>query len=168
MRALSGLFVILLCSLAFGDSGRDARAVKAVYLLPMGNGLDQYLADRLTREGLYTVVTDPEKADAIFTDRIGQSFEQALKELYQPPPADETEENKFGAPAAKAHGASWKGGRGTVFLVDRASRTVIWSTFAPVSGTQPADVERRARHVADALGKYLKHLAKQSAAPVSS
>jgi hypothetical protein len=166
MRSVSGLFVILLCSIAFGESGRDPREVKSVYLLPMGNGLDQYLADRLTREGLYTVVTDPEKADAIFTDRIGQSFEQAMKELYQPP-ADEAEENKFGAPTEKAHGGSWKA-RGTVFLVDRASRTVMWSTFVPVSGTQPADVEKRARHIADALGKYLKHLARQSTAPASS
>jgi hypothetical protein len=166
MRFVSGLFVILLSSLTFGESGPDPREVKAVYLLPMGNGLDQYLADRLTREGLYTVVTDPAKADAIFTDRVGQSFEQAMKELYQPP-AEETERDKFGASAEPVHGASFKA-RGTVFLVDRASRKVMWSTFVPVSGTQPADVEKRARHIADALGKYLKHLAKQSGAPASS
>src|SRR5215831_4514427 len=102
MRSVSGLFVILLCSLAFGETGPDPRQAKTVYLLPMGNGLDQYLADRLTREGLYTVVTDPTKADAIFTDRIGQSFEQAMKELYQPPPED-SEADKFGTHAEPSH-----------------------------------------------------------------
>jgi len=165
MRAVIGLGVILLCSLAFGDSARDLRTVKTVYLLPMGNGLDQYLADRIAREGIYTVVTDPERADAIFTDRIGESFEQALKELYNPP-AEETEQDKFGAPHERVHGASWRG-RGTVFLVDRESRAVMWSTFVPISGSQPVDVEKRARHIADALSKHLKHLSKQSTAPAS-
>ena len=111
------------------------------------------------------MVTDPERADAIFTDRIGEGFEQALKELYSPP-ADEAEQAKFDAPAPRSHGASWRG-RGTVFLVDRASRAVMWSTFVPVSGSQPADVEKRARHIVDALAKHLKHLSKQSTVPTS-
>jgi hypothetical protein len=159
MRAVSGFGLILLCSLAFGESPRDIRAVKTVYLMPMGNGLDQYLADRIAREGFYTVVTDPERADAIFTDRIGESFERAMKDLYQPP--KETEEgDKFGSTPGRAHGGLSRA-RGTVFLVDRASRAVMWSTFVPVSGSQPTDVEKRARHIAEALAKQRKNLAKQ-------
>src|SRR5215472_673605 len=100
MRSVSGLFVILLCSLAFGDSGRDLRRIKTIYMLPMSNALDQYLAERITHAGLYTVVTDPKRADAIFTDRIGTGFENALKDLYAQP--KDTEQDKFGSPPERA------------------------------------------------------------------
>ena len=35
-----------------------------MYLLPMPNGLDQYLANRLTKVAFFQVVTDPKTADA--------------------------------------------------------------------------------------------------------
>ena len=44
-------------------------AVQKVYLLPMVGGLDQYLADQITREGLFTVVVDPKQADAVWSER---------------------------------------------------------------------------------------------------
>ena len=166
MRLVIASAVMSLFSLAYGDSAPDLRTVKTVYLLPMGNGLDQYLADRIAREGLYTVVTDPERADAILTDRIGTGFENALKELYKPPAEDDAEENKFGSRPPRAGGGSYRA-KGTVFLVDRATRTVLWSTFVPDSGSRPSDVESRARHIADALAKRLKHLAKESESPAS-
>ena len=60
--------LLLLASVA-GAAGLDD--IKTVYLLPMTNGFDQYLAIRLTTGVVLQVVTDPEKADAILTDRIG-------------------------------------------------------------------------------------------------
>ena len=57
-------------------SAGDFRSVKTVYLLPMANGLDQYLASRLTSESVFQVVTDPKKADAVLTDHVGEGFEQ--------------------------------------------------------------------------------------------
>src|SRR5580692_790403 len=60
----------------------DVSGVKTVYLMPMSGGLDQYLATRLTNVGVIQVVTDPQKADAIFTDRIGAGFEQSLQNMY--------------------------------------------------------------------------------------
>ena len=57
--------------------------VKTVYLLPMAGGLDQYLALQLTSGGVLQVVTDPKKADAIFTDGIGARLEDSLSELYR-------------------------------------------------------------------------------------
>src|SRR5579872_5406458 len=59
--------------------------VQAVYILPMGGAMDQYLANRITRDGLFEVVTDPQKADAIITDHLGEPFQQKLDELYPPP-----------------------------------------------------------------------------------
>jgi hypothetical protein len=68
--------------------------VHKVYLLPMTNAMEQYLANRLTGLGVFQVVTDPKKADAIFTDGIGAAFESRLAELFPHKPvkraSDET------------------------------------------------------------------------------
>ena len=60
--------------------------VHKVYLLPMTNGMEQYLANRLTGLGVFQVVTDPKKADAIFTDRIGEAFEAKQTEWFPEKP----------------------------------------------------------------------------------
>ena len=39
--------------------------------MPMGRGLDQFIANRLTRMHVLQVVTDPAKADTIITDQRG-------------------------------------------------------------------------------------------------
>lgn len=64
-----------------GNSAAVAQ-IKTVYLLPMSRGMDQYLANRLTRGGVVQVVTDPKKADALLTDHLGAAFEASVKELY--------------------------------------------------------------------------------------
>ena len=53
----------------------------------MARGLDQYLANRLISEHVLDVVTDPKLADAVFTDRIGDSFEAQWSDLVHPPKA---------------------------------------------------------------------------------
>src|SRR5438270_5471276 len=139
--------------------------VHNLYLLPMGNSLDQYLANRLTATGSFQVVADPQKADAIFTDRIGESLEQRLDELY-PPPAKETDKDKekdkndMGDAMGKPpHGqGSVSRGRGTVFLVDRNTRSVLWSIYLPVKSSKPDDTNRRADDVVKHLAKSLKAL----------
>ncbi|HEY1204319.1 MAG: hypothetical protein ABSH46_16780 [Bryobacteraceae bacterium] len=68
--------------------------VHKVYLLPMTNGLEQYLANRLTSLGVFQVVTDPKKADAIFTDRIGEAFESRQTEWFPERPAKPASDEK--------------------------------------------------------------------------
>jgi len=46
-----------------------------VYILPMGHGLDQHIANRLTREHVVEVVADSARADALLTDRLGGPLE---------------------------------------------------------------------------------------------
>ena len=77
----------LLCciNLAAAELG----AGRTVYLLPMGHSLDQFIANRLTRMHVLQVVADPAKADTIFTDQVGASLEDRLKELNTPPPDPE-------------------------------------------------------------------------------
>lgn len=73
---------LLLLPLVAAAAGRaDLSQIQSVYLLPMGYGLDQYLANRLTAEGVFQVVTDPKRADAVLTDQIGAGFERRLDDL---------------------------------------------------------------------------------------
>lgn len=87
------LFSSLAVALAAPPKAELAQVHK-VYLLPMTNGMEQYLANRLTSLGVFQVVTDPKKADAIFTDRIGEAFESRQDELFPQKPirpaSDET------------------------------------------------------------------------------
>lgn len=136
-------------------------AVKNVYLLPMSSSLDQYLATRLTQSGLFQVVTDPQKADAIFTDKIGEPFEQKMTELYPPPEAakkDKDDENKdkdpWGRPLQRF--GSFSRGRGTVYIVDRQSRNVVWSIYWPVKSSRPDDTNKRADQIVTRLRKDIQ------------
>jgi hypothetical protein len=77
------LFFLAICGALLGAGGLST--VRTVYVLPMSKGFDQYLANRLTNEHLFQVVTDPARADAFFTDRIGEGFEQKLSEILPEP-----------------------------------------------------------------------------------
>lgn len=144
-----------------------------VYLLPMANGFDQHLANHLTRQGLVQVVADPARADAILTDRLGKPFEQKLEELYPDAKpaveakakADEEAEEKGAAgmdlkvtPLERP--TSFGKGKGTVFLVHRGSRAVVWSTYERPRRTTPDELDRSARRVTDRLGKAIREAGK--------
>ena len=165
-------------ALAAGDAPAPQLAnVQTVYILPMGGGMDQYLASRLTAMHVVQVAADPQNADAIFTDRLGDSFERKLADLYPKPapPKPEAEKDKEtdkdkkdGDKAesasvtdavtladqgkATAPVSSFSRGKGTYFLVDRRTRNVLWSTYEKSSGTQPKDL----KHTADEVAKQFK------------
>jgi hypothetical protein len=75
----------LAATAAFASVNPQLREVKRVYILAMTASMDQYLANQLTKAGIFEVVTDPKRADAIITDRVGESFENKLDDLYPPP-----------------------------------------------------------------------------------
>ena len=160
-----------------------------MYLLPMGRGLDQFIANRLTRMHVMQVVTDPAKADTIFTDQVGATLEDKLKDLYPPPPDPEAKEaakekeaaakekaEKPGAPASqarpslladtvnkadKAGGMGVSGrGRGTIFLVDVKSRQVLWSAFERPKNFSPHELDHTAERVVKRLKEDLSAKAK--------
>jgi hypothetical protein len=79
-------WVALAAITAFAGVNPQLREVKRVYILAMSASMDQYLASQLVKAGVFEVVTDPKKADAIITDRVGESFEDKLDDLYPPPP----------------------------------------------------------------------------------
>lgn len=152
--------------------------VKNVYLLPMGQGLDQYLANHLTRQGLYQVVADPAQADAVFTEQLGRDFEHRFKELFPP---DEPEKGKDSASddkdkdAAKeakeddkplsaaeraeaefVRSSSFTRGRGNVFLVEVKTRRVIWSFHLRPKNSSPREVNDTAIRIVNRLASDLK------------
>ena len=94
--------VLLFSSLAVALAAppkTELMQVHKVYLLPMSNGMEQYLANRLTGLGVFQVVTDPRKADAIFTDGIGAGLENRLAELFpQRPVKQASDETRPPAP----------------------------------------------------------------------
>ena len=164
MKPFSAL-ALLTGSLCFA-ANPQLMQVSKVYILPMSGGMDQYLANNLTTMGVFQVVTDPQKADAIITDRLGEPFENKLKDLYPPPPPppkvkeekDEKDKDKDSKADKdkKDEGADLSGtfrvssfgrGKGTFFIVDRASRNVVWSTYAPPKDTSQAELSKTATRV---------------------
>jgi len=127
--------------------------VKAVYLLPMASGMDQYLANALQSSSVYVVVTDPASADAIFTDSIGPVFEKKCKEIYPPEQSEDEEETKPEGSAAPV--STFRRGRGVVFLVERKSKQVVWSTYARPKDARPETVDKTAQEIATRLKKEL-------------
>jgi hypothetical protein len=126
----------------------DLAEFKTVYLLPMSNGLDQFLAIKLTSGSVMQVVTDPQKADAILTDHIGLSFEQKLDELYGKKEKDDDSAHTGMQNASR--------GRGAIFLVDRKTRDVIWSAYERPKSTAPDDMNHSAEKLAQKLEKDRK------------
>ncbi len=134
--------------------------------------MDQYLANQLTTLGVFEVVTDPKKADAIMTDRVGEPFEKKLKDLYPPPPPrllpplrrrprtprtpkmirtakppvkdDKKEEKKIASEPAPPRVSSFDRGRGNFFIVDRNSRNVIWSVYERPKDSTPGELSKTA------------------------
>jgi hypothetical protein len=171
-------FALLAASLSLTAEHADLSQVQTVYLLPMGNGFDQYLANRLTQLGPYRVVTDPKLADALFTDRLGAAFEVRFEELFPKPeepavpePAKDEKDAKDEKNAGKVEEATSKRpaeqddrvvppssfgrGKGTVFLVDRKSRRVIWSAFENPKSTTPEVLDSTAERLVKQLKRDL-------------
>jgi hypothetical protein len=125
----------------------------------MASGLDQYLALRLTSEGVLQVVTDPKKADAILTDGIGARLEQSLTELYGAPvdkDKDKAEKKDDNAEFAHPPMQPLTRSRGIVFLVNRTSRDVLWSTFERPKNNQPEELKHAAEKIVERLAKAPK------------
>lgn len=144
--------------------------VQTVYIQPMSGGLHQHLAARMVSLGLFQLVTDPHRADAILTDKLNDGFEARLLELdkqdeeraktpeQKKKEADEkaaAPSNQSGPPnftlAERPLTTSLGGGKGTFFLVDRKSRRLLWSVYARPKNSTPSELYRVAGRISDKL-----------------
>jgi hypothetical protein len=139
--------------------------VKKVYVLPMRNGFDQYLANHLTSMNVFEVVADPKRADAVISDSVGEAFQAKMANLY---PAKEKEKvkddkekegdkdkPKEGSAATQSGAAipvsTFARGRGTVFVTEVKTMTVLWSVYMPPKSGAQAELEDAARKTAMAM-----------------
>ncbi len=149
-------------------SAVDLAGVRTVYILPMRHGMDQYLASHLTSDRVWWVATDPKGVDAILTDHIGDDFEAQLDQLYPPPepvkktppPEKETKSDNPMLPIDTETKlppvrSTFAGGKGMLFLVDRKSRQVLWSVYAPPKAFDSNDMDHAAADVVTRLRKEL-------------
>jgi hypothetical protein len=165
----------VLAAAAFASVNPQLHQVKRVYILGMGSGMDQFLANQLTKEGVFEVVTDPLRADAIVTDNVGETFQKKLDDLYPPPPKPKAQaepapgatldvgDNSADPKLAKkdaldgldfsggSHSSSMGRGKGNFFVVDRNSRTVLWSVYERPKNSTPGELTKTA-------GKVVKQL----------
>ena len=166
--------VCLLCGASVWLGAAELSGVHAVYLFPMSRGMDQYLANKLTNEHVFLVVTDPKLADAFFSDRLGEAFQQQLDAaLPKPAPAKEPAKDApkpasssrsgstpmFTDPVNKlenpAMNSSFGRGKGNIFLVDAKSRQVVWSTFDPPKDDTNRQLDRTASDIVNRIRKDL-------------
>jgi hypothetical protein len=114
---------------------------KTVYILPMAAGLDQYVAQWLTKNHVMQVVADPKIAEVVMTDGIGEAFEQKMQQIR--PNSDKKSDN---ATHNEFHSTKV---RGTIFLVDAKSHKVLWSDYQkPPSSNSDADLNYTAEAIA--------------------
>lgn len=154
------LLTLVVGSCAWAES--SLATAKSVYLTPMSGGLDQYIALHLTKDSVMQVVTDATKADVVFADRVGEDFKQLMADLegknQQNQPTKVGEVPPFSRPSMRPLSKA----RGTIFLVDRHTGDVVWSTLEQPKSTSVNDLNTAAKHIAGGLRKALKD--KQQAA----
>jgi hypothetical protein len=151
------------CAAALNAAGLEA--VHTVYVLPMAHGLEQYLANALTNEHVFVIVTDPKKADAVLTDHVGAALQEKLDVMLAPPPpkpdpktGDKDEPkgsiaeplNKMANPATSSSVGSSKG---MVFLVDTKGREVVWSVYDLPKDSTSKELDRIASAIVSRLKK---------------
>lgn len=144
------LFAVIFSAAGFAQT--PLAGARNVFLTPMPGGLEQYLALHLTQDAVLQVVTDSSKADVVFTDRIGEDLQTTLAELEKRPAAPQT--GKAGEVAfAKPNMRPLSRARGTVFLVDRKSGDVLWSTLEQPKGSTVPDLDAAAKRIVERLAK---------------
>jgi hypothetical protein len=152
--------IVLILAGAWGAAAGSEQlaAVQKVYLMPMTAGLDQHLADQLSRQGVFTVVVDPKQADAVWSDRVDAGFFESLNELYAAGKEGETkkDESLEGDAAKPPARRTWNRTRGTVFVVGVASRQVLWSNFREIEDASPKGLQRIAERIVKDLRRDLK------------
>jgi hypothetical protein len=141
-------------------SGADLQGVHSVYVMPMSHAMDQFLANRLAGEHIFQVVSDPKLADAVLTDRIDDALNSSL-ETISPAPKPAAAEGKDGVqPQVRidnpALNSTFGRGKGTFFLVDAKSRSVLWSTFAAPGRSDASQLDRTASDIVSRLTRDLK------------
>ncbi len=154
---------IVLSFAALAGVNPQLTQVRSIYILSMGSQMDQFLANRLSRMGVIQVAADPQSADAILTDRLGEGFEKRLDELYPAPVKDEDEDADVKKDeSAQMRASSFGRGKGTYFIVDRKTRKVLWSIYERPKNSGNDELDKTAERIVNHLKKDLKPSTQQA------
>ena len=151
MRVQAFAFIaVSLCAVLIASPARLSPRYHTVYILEMANGLDQYLANRLTSTRAIWVVLQPESADAVFTETLDDSFWNWLARTY---PHASASAGPASSRGAASRTDSQQRGRypGMVFLVDPRTRVVLWSTYVLPKTSSSSELNRTADQIARQL-----------------
>jgi hypothetical protein len=130
------------------DPTRLSPRFRTVYILEMSNGLDQYLANRLTANRAAWVVLEPHSADAVLTESVDDGFWTWLTKAYpSTAPAPAPQEGDRGPAVRRDPGVSAKR-PGMVFLVDPRRRVVLWSASEMPRTSSPNEMQNAADRIA--------------------
>ena len=158
------LILFLLAAVAVASGAAGLEDVHTVYVLPMSHGLEQYLANTLTSEHIFVIVTDPKMADAVLTDHVNAGLQTKMDTMLAPPPPppkegekDDTPKGSIFEPANKvenpAENSSLGRSRGMVFLVGTKSRQVLWSVYDLPKDSTSKELDRIATDIVSRLKK---------------
>jgi hypothetical protein len=152
--------IVLILGVCLGASAAEAPAglasVRKVYVTPMSAGLDQYLAETLASQGPFAVVVEPRQAEAVFSERVDPALAESLNLIYAPlsppeKPKKDANTPQSDPPPRRAPASA----RGNMFLIDVASRQVIWSTYLKLEDRSPHGLHRAAQDIVKRLKKDL-------------
>jgi hypothetical protein len=151
---LTFLTVALLCfNVSAGDFQLRLKT-RTVYIVPMANGLNSFIASRLTRSGVVSVVLEPEGAEAVLTNRVDEAFWTWSTMHYKPTGKNSSvalhDEDRF-----RFEHLSMGPYRGTIFLVDPRNGLILWSTYEPTPNTTSNALNLAATRIASRLKKSL-------------
>ena len=152
LKATTILAALLTCGGLAGGEFRLQLKTRTVYIVRMPNGLENHLASRITSAGVLWGVLDPEKADAVLTDRVDETF-WAWSQTYFGPAKKVPQ--SADPPRPKLDTAQSAESRGTLFLVDPRTGLVLWAMYDPQQSTSRDALDQIADRVAKGLKKSL-------------
>jgi hypothetical protein len=144
-------FLVLSLLVAALGPAAQLKDVKSVYFYPMPGGFEQHLASRIVQDHVYQVVSDPKLADAVFTDQLSDAFLYKLDHIGTPPPPANSSGSLSSMNVEAPHASSFSRGKGTLFLVDAKSKTVVWSIYEKPKDTLPATLNKTAKKIVEKL-----------------
>lgn len=166
MRAVCALLCLGILPAGAAEAP-EAAGIRTVYLMRMANSFEQYLANHLAKSKIYEVVTDPARAEAVLTDRVGMALQDELATLLTPAvsqevkQAEEADQSESGGgmkgDTYQVRPSSFSRGRGNIFLVDLKTRSVLWSTYERPRNSTPDSLDKAAKNVISRLTKTVKH-----------
>ena len=72
------------CLLLVASDFSQLSRVRSVYIWPMYDSFDQYLAEQIAEEDVFEVVVDPKLASAVLTDRIDAPLSGGAGRVFSP------------------------------------------------------------------------------------